>query len=237
VGLRVPSVFALVRRRGARQRSVMSHLFDLYDSTIMHRALIEAALVVRCAARSGGTVLLCRLPFFTIHRLTRPRFRGGTRRDTGRQACLRGAIVFALAFVIGIWVTGVEERLATSTVVGVGARGFVRIGAMLGSRPRTVSPTTLRRSSSVRSSRATRRSSSRPPSSGLLVLAHDDRHAQGVGAVGIRSDRGTSAGPTPRTVDLLALLIVAAAVVTTVPSVHHPLGGIAHDSRDDGAAS
>jgi len=108
----------------------VSHLFDLYDSTIMQRALIEAVLVGALCGGVGVHVLLRRLPFFTIT-VAHATFPGVVVAVMLGASVLSGATVFAFLLVLGIWATGVEKRLATSTVVGVALAGSFGIGAML----------------------------------------------------------------------------------------------------------
>ena len=194
----------------------MNHLLDLYDSSIMQRALIEAALVGALCGAVGVHVLLRRLPFFTIT-VAHATFPGVVLAVILGASVLSGAIVFALLLVIGIWITGVEERLATSTVVGVALAGSFGIGAMLQSTQNGFTKDlaailvgqiiAVQRSDLIATGIigllvfgtmfATHKE--------LVLSAFDPTEAQAQG----RS----------RTVDLLALLIVAAAVVTTVPAV------------------
>ena len=194
----------------------MSHLIDLYDSTIMQRALIEATLVGALCGAVGIHVLLRRLPFFTIT-VAHATFPGVVLAVLLGASVLSGAIVFALLLVLGIWLTGVEERLATSTVVGVALAGSFGIGAMLQStqdgftkdlasilvgqiiavQRADLIVTAIIGVLVVVTMVATHKE--------LVLSAFDPTEAQAQGH--------------SRTVDLLALLIVAAAVVTTVPAV------------------
>jgi manganese/iron transport system permease protein len=195
---------------------VVSHIVDLYDSTIMQRALIEATLVGALCGAVGIHVLLRRLPFFTIT-VAHATFPGVVLAVILGAGVLSGAIVFALLLVLGIWLTGVEERLATSTVVGVALAGSFGIGAMLQSTQDgfTKDLASILVGQIVAVQRADLIATA---IIGLLVVtimvamhkelvlsAFDPTEAQAQG--------------NSRTIDLLALLIVAAAVVTTVPAV------------------
>ena len=194
----------------------MNHLLDLYDSTIMQRALIEAALVGALCGAVGVHVLLRRLPFFTIT-VAHATFPGVVLAVILGASVLSGAIVFALLLVIGIWITGVEKRLATSTVVGVALAGSFGIGAMLQSTQNGFTKDlaailvgqiiAVQRSDLIATGII-----------GLLVFATMFATHKELVLSAFDPTEAQAQGRS-RTVDLLALLIVAAAVVTTVPAV------------------
>jgi manganese/iron transport system permease protein len=194
----------------------VNHLIDLYDSSIMQRALIEAVLVGALCGAVGVHVLLRRLPFFTIT-VAHATFPGVVLAVIVGASVLSGAIVFAFLLVIGIWLTEAEERLANSTVVGVALAGSFGIGAMLQS---TQSGFTKDLASIlVGQIVAVQRSDLIATAIiGLLVtIAMVAIHKELVLSAFDRVE--AQAQGQSRTIDLLALLIVAAAVVTTVPAV------------------
>jgi manganese/iron transport system permease protein len=96
----------------------------------MQRALVEAVLVGALCGAVGVHVLLRRLPFFTIT-VAHATFPGVVLAVIVGASVLSGAIVSAALLVAGIWSTGSEKRLATSTVVGVALAGSFGLGAML----------------------------------------------------------------------------------------------------------
>ncbi|MEO8692640.1 MAG: metal ABC transporter permease [Acidimicrobiales bacterium] len=194
----------------------MNHLLDLYDSTIMQRALIEAALVGALCGAVGIHVLLRRLPFFTIT-VAHATFPGVVLAVILGASVLTGAVVFALLLVLGIWLTGVEERLATSTVVGVALAGSFGVGAMLQSTQNGFTKDLA--SILVGQIIAVQRGDLIATAiiGGLVLATMVSTHKELVLSAFDRTE--AQAQGHSRTVDLLALLIVAAAVVTTVPAV------------------
>ena len=194
----------------------MSHLIDLYDSRFMQRALIEAVLVGALCGAVGIHVLLRRLPFFTIT-VAHATFPGVVLAVILGASVLSGAIVFALLLVLGIWLTGVEERLATSTVVGVALAGSFGIGAMLQSTQdgftRDLASILVGQIISVQ-----RADLITTAIIGLLVIATMVATHKELVLSAFDPTEAQAQGHS-RTIDLLALLIVAAAVVTTVPAV------------------
>jgi ABC-type Mn2+/Zn2+ transport system permease subunit len=192
------------------------HLFDLYDSGLMQRALIEAALVGALCGAVGVHVLLRRLPFFAIT-VAHATFPGVVLAVILGASVLSGAIVFAVLLVVGIWITGVEKRLAMSTVVGVALAGSFGLGAMLQSTQDgfTKDLAAILVGQIIAVQRADLVATA---IIGLLVFAtmiatHKELVLSAFDPIEAQA-QGRS-----RTVDLLALLIVAGAVVTTVPAV------------------
>jgi manganese/iron transport system permease protein len=182
----------------------------------MQRALIEAALVGALCGAVGVHVLLRRLPFFTIT-VAHATFPGVVLAVILGASVLSGAIVFAVLLVIGIWITGVEKRLATSTVVGVALAGSFGLGAMLQSTQDgfTKDLAAILVGQIIAVQRADLVATA---IIGLLVFAtmiatHKELVLSAFDPIEAQA-QGRS-----RTVDLLALLIVAGAVVTTVPAV------------------
>ena len=194
----------------------MNHVVDLYDSAIMQRALIEAVLVGALCGAVGVHVLLRRLPFFTIT-VAHATFPGVVLAVIVGASVLSGAIVSAALLVLAIWLTGVEKRLATSTVVGVALAGSFGLGAMLQSTQSGFTKDlasilvgqiiAVQRGDLVATAiiGALVVATMAALHKELVLAAFDPTEAQAQG----RS----------RSVDLVALAIVAAAVVTTVPAV------------------
>lgn len=194
----------------------MSHLIDLYDSAIMQRALIEAVLVGALCGSVGVHVLLRRLPFFTIT-VAHATFPGVVLAVIVGASVLSGAIVFASLLVLGIWLAGIEERLATSTVVGVALAGSFGLGAMLQSTQDGFTKDLA--SILVGQIIAIQRGDLVVTTViGIVVVgAMVALHKELVLAAFDRTE--AQAQGRERGVDLVALSIVAAAVVTTVPAV------------------
>jgi manganese/iron transport system permease protein len=194
----------------------MRHLIDLYDTTIMQRALLEAVLVGALCGAVGVHVLLRRLPFFTIT-VAHATFPGVVLAVIVGASVLSGAILFASLLVLGIWLTDSEERLATSTVVGVALAGSFGIGAMLQSTQDGFTKDLA--SILVGQIVAVQRGDLIATAIiGVLVVgAMVATHKELVLAAFDRTE--AQAQGRARSVDLVALSIVAAAVVTTVPAV------------------
>ena len=104
----------------------MRHLFDLYDSTIMQRALIEAVLVGALSGAVGVHVLLRRLPFFTIT-VAHATFPGVVVAVIVGASVLAGAIVFAAVLVVAMWLTGSRKAIGDIDRRRGRTRRFVRL--------------------------------------------------------------------------------------------------------------
>jgi manganese/iron transport system permease protein len=194
----------------------MRHVIELYDTAIMRRALLEAVLVGALCGAVGVHVLLRRLPFFTIT-VAHATFPGVVLAVIVGASVLSGAIVFAALLVLGVWITGSQERLATSTVVGVALAGSFGIGAMLQSTQDGFTKDLA--SILVGQIIAVQRADLVVTAIiGLVVVgAMVATHKELVLAAFDRIE--AQAQGRARSVDLVALSIVAAAVVTTVPAV------------------
>jgi manganese/iron transport system permease protein len=191
-------------------------VIELYDTSIMRRALVEAVLVGALCGAVGVHVLLRRLPFFTIT-VAHATFPGVVLAVIVGAGVLSGAVVFAALLVLGVWLTGSEERLATSTVVGVALAGSLGLGAMLQSTQDGFTKDLA--SILVGQIIAVQRGDLVATAViGLLVVAAMlATHKELVLAAFDRTE--AQAQGRARTTDLVALSIVAAAVVTTVPAV------------------
>jgi ABC-type Mn2+/Zn2+ transport system permease subunit len=194
----------------------MRHLADLYASSIMRRALLEALLVGALCGAVGVHVLLRRLPFFTVT-VAHASFPGVVVAVMLGLSVLVGAIVSAAVLVLAVWLTGLDRRLDTSTTVGVALAGTFGIGVMLQSTQAgfTRDLTAILVGQILAVDRA-----------GIVVTAVLAVAVLGTTALLHKELVLSAFDPTEaaalgysRLVDLAALGVVAAAVVTTVPTV------------------
>ena len=194
----------------------MRHLLDLYDSGVMHRALIEAVLVGSLCGAVGAHVVLRRLPFFTIT-VAHATFPGIVLASIVGLSELVGGLAFASLLVVAIYLTTGDRTLDTNTAVGVALAGSFGLGVMLQSAQDGF---TKDLAAILVGSVLTvdRRDLLTTTVVGLVVLGSvAATHKELV--LRAFDPEGAAAQGYPRMLDLGLLLCVGATVVTAVPTV------------------
>jgi manganese/iron transport system permease protein len=194
----------------------VSHLLDLYDTTVMQRALLESVVVGALCGFVGVHVVLRRLSFFTVT-VAHATFPGVVIASLVGVAELTGGLAFALLLVALIYVAGADRRLDASALVGVALAGSFGLGAMLQSTQDGFtkdlaavlvgSVITVDRSDVVITSCV----------GAAVIVALLSLHKELV--LRAFDPRASESLGYPRRVDLALLLAVAVTVVTTVPVV------------------
>lgn len=192
------------------------NLADIYDSSIMQRALLEAVLVGALCGAVGVHVVLRRLPFLTVT-VAHATFPGVVIATILGASVLVGALGFAAVLVLAVWVTRLDERLDASTTIGVALAGSFGLGAMLQSTQsgftRDLTAILVGQILGVTTTDIVLTAVTGAVVIGVAVLLHKELVLSAFDPTEARLQGHD------RLVDLAALSMVAATVVVTVPAV------------------
>jgi manganese/iron transport system permease protein len=194
----------------------VNHLLDLYDTTVMQRALVEAVVVGALCGFVGVHVVLRRLSFFTVT-VAHATFPGVVIASLLGFAELTGGVAFALLLVLLIYAGDADRRLGSSAMVGVALAGSFGLGAMLQSTQdgftKDLAAVLVGSVVTVERSDVVTTLAIGVVVVVLLLALHKELVLRA-----FDPQAGEALG-YPRRVDLVLLLAVAVTVVTTVPVV------------------
>lgn len=194
----------------------MRHFLDLYQTGVMRRALLESVLVGALCGAVGAHVVLRRLPFFTIT-VAHATFPGIVLASILGVGTLLGGLTFATLLVLAIHLTTGNRDLDTNTAVGVALAGSFGLGVMLQSTQdgftKDLAAILVGSVLTVDHAAVLTTVVVGVVVLALLALAHKELVFRAF------DPEGAAAAGYPRALDLGLLLVVAATVVTTVPTV------------------
>jgi manganese/iron transport system permease protein len=188
----------------------------LWSTGLMRRATVEVAIVGALGGVVGTHVLLRRLSFLTMS-ISHASFPGIVIAYWIGVAPLLGSIGMGWLFVLGLALLGGDDRISGSSVIGIGLAGSLGLGAVLQSVQSQPSKNLaeLLTGSVVSVTRSDVAMTAAVTAIVLLVLT--GLHKELI--FGAFDRTGARAAGYGRWLDIVVQLVVATAVVVTVPAL------------------